>query len=151
VGGGSPLIVPDPDGWHFRLAADGLPVTALEDQPWGMREFTLTDPSGNNVRIGHSAVPRRPISAFCVQGRATGPSNRNEVGDLPTFFFAGSGFVGRWLAFGVELDQQPVWVFELDEPAEVPFGDRRMFDAALVEIYQPVQEIVGVFHRQRDR
>jgi catechol 2,3-dioxygenase-like lactoylglutathione lyase family enzyme len=48
------LIVPDPDGWHIRLAADRLPVTALEDQPWGMREFTLTDPSGNNVRIGHS-------------------------------------------------------------------------------------------------
>jgi catechol 2,3-dioxygenase-like lactoylglutathione lyase family enzyme len=48
------LIVPDPDGWHFRLAAGGLPVTALEDQPWGMREFTLTDPSGNNVRIGQS-------------------------------------------------------------------------------------------------
>jgi catechol 2,3-dioxygenase-like lactoylglutathione lyase family enzyme len=48
------LIVPDPDGWHFRLAADGLSVTALEDQPWGMREFTLTDPSGNNVRVGHS-------------------------------------------------------------------------------------------------
>jgi uncharacterized glyoxalase superfamily protein PhnB len=46
------LIVQDPDGWHTRLAADGLPVTALEDQPWGMREFTLTDPSGNNVRIG---------------------------------------------------------------------------------------------------
>jgi uncharacterized glyoxalase superfamily protein PhnB len=27
-------------------------VTALADEPWGMREFTLTDPSGNHVRIG---------------------------------------------------------------------------------------------------
>jgi hypothetical protein len=27
-------------------------VTAIADQPWGMREFTLTDPSGNAVRIG---------------------------------------------------------------------------------------------------
>jgi hypothetical protein len=23
------------------------------DEPWGMREFTLTDPSGNLVRVGH--------------------------------------------------------------------------------------------------
>ena len=48
------LIVQDVDGWHARMAADGLPVTALEDQPWGMREFALTDPSGNKIRIGRS-------------------------------------------------------------------------------------------------
>jgi uncharacterized glyoxalase superfamily protein PhnB len=48
------LIVEDADAWHERMAAEGLPVTAIEDQPWGMREFTLTDPSGNNVRIGRS-------------------------------------------------------------------------------------------------
>jgi uncharacterized glyoxalase superfamily protein PhnB len=48
------LIVQDADDWHARMAADGLPVTAIEDQPWGMREFTLTDPSGNKVRIGRS-------------------------------------------------------------------------------------------------
>jgi uncharacterized glyoxalase superfamily protein PhnB len=53
-GAGCYLFVQDPDGWHARMAADGLPVTGLEDQPWGMREFTLTDPSGNNVRIGRS-------------------------------------------------------------------------------------------------
>jgi uncharacterized glyoxalase superfamily protein PhnB len=29
-------------------------VTSVEDQPWGMREFTLTDPNGNNIRIGRS-------------------------------------------------------------------------------------------------
>jgi uncharacterized glyoxalase superfamily protein PhnB len=46
------LIVPDSDDWHARLAAAGLPVSAIEDMPWGMREFTLTDPSGNRVRIG---------------------------------------------------------------------------------------------------
>jgi uncharacterized glyoxalase superfamily protein PhnB len=48
------LIVPDVDDWHADLRARGLPVTPLEDQPWGMREFTLTDPSGNDVRIGRS-------------------------------------------------------------------------------------------------
>jgi uncharacterized glyoxalase superfamily protein PhnB len=49
------LIVQDADAWHARMAAAGLPVTPIEDQPWGMREFTLTDPSGNHVRIGRSA------------------------------------------------------------------------------------------------
>ena len=49
------LIVADVDDWHARLAVAGLPITALEDQPWGMREFTLTDPSGNHLRIGRSA------------------------------------------------------------------------------------------------
>ena len=48
------VIVPDVDDWHARLTTAGLPVTALADQPWGMREFTLTDPSGNHLRIGHS-------------------------------------------------------------------------------------------------
>ena len=46
------LIVPDPDGWHGRLLAVGLPVGPVEDQPWGMREFTVTDPDGNRLRIG---------------------------------------------------------------------------------------------------
>jgi catechol 2,3-dioxygenase-like lactoylglutathione lyase family enzyme len=53
-GAGCYLIVPDVDGWHRRLAESRLAVTALEDQPWGMREFTLTDPDGNHIRIGHS-------------------------------------------------------------------------------------------------
>jgi uncharacterized glyoxalase superfamily protein PhnB len=46
------LITPDTDGWHARMSAAGLPVSALGDQPWGMREFELRDPSGNRVRIG---------------------------------------------------------------------------------------------------
>ena len=48
------LITGDADAWHARMAQAGLPVTALADQPWGMREFTLADPSGNRVRIGRS-------------------------------------------------------------------------------------------------
>lgn len=32
---------------------EGIPrVTALEDTPWGMREFALVDPDGNLVRVG---------------------------------------------------------------------------------------------------
>jgi len=46
------IITADVVDWHARLVAAGLQVTAIEDQPWGMREFTLTDPSGNNIRIG---------------------------------------------------------------------------------------------------
>jgi predicted enzyme related to lactoylglutathione lyase len=51
-GAGCYIVVGDVDGWHDRFAAAGLPVTAAEDQPWGMHEFTLTDPSGNRVRVG---------------------------------------------------------------------------------------------------
>jgi catechol 2,3-dioxygenase-like lactoylglutathione lyase family enzyme len=36
------------------LPAEGIPrIEALCDQPWGMREFVLIDPSGNLLRIGH--------------------------------------------------------------------------------------------------
>jgi catechol 2,3-dioxygenase-like lactoylglutathione lyase family enzyme len=38
----------------LNLTAEGIPrLTAPVDQPWGMREFTLVDPSGNLVRVGH--------------------------------------------------------------------------------------------------
>ena len=53
-GAGCYLIVADADAWHARMTNAGLPVTMVSDQPWGMREFALTDPSGNHVRIGHS-------------------------------------------------------------------------------------------------
>jgi catechol 2,3-dioxygenase-like lactoylglutathione lyase family enzyme len=54
-GAGCYIIVPDVDDWHTQLSASGLPVTPVEDQPWGMREFMLTDPNRNNIRIGRSA------------------------------------------------------------------------------------------------
>jgi hydroxymethylpyrimidine/phosphomethylpyrimidine kinase len=50
------LIVNEADEWHARMTADGLAVTPLADQPWGMREFTLTDPSGNHIRIGRGVT-----------------------------------------------------------------------------------------------
>jgi uncharacterized glyoxalase superfamily protein PhnB len=48
------IITNDVDHWHARLLTAGLNVTAVEDTPWGMHEFTLTDPSGNNIRVGHN-------------------------------------------------------------------------------------------------
>ena len=51
--------VPDADRLHQEFAALAFPSTGLprltepQDQPWGMREFTLQDPSGNLIRVGH--------------------------------------------------------------------------------------------------
>ena len=53
-GAGCYLNVADPDAWHQRLVAAGLPVGPINDQDYGMRDFTLTDPSGNRIRIGRS-------------------------------------------------------------------------------------------------
>lgn len=53
-GAGCYIITGNPDEWHTRLTAAGFPVTPIEDRPWGMREFTLTDPSGNHLRIGRN-------------------------------------------------------------------------------------------------
>ncbi len=45
------LHVDDADAWHarWRSAAE---LTDVADQPWGMREFALRDPSGNLIRVG---------------------------------------------------------------------------------------------------
>ena len=48
------LHVPDAAVWHTRWGADGVPVEPLKDAPWGMREFSVTDPSGNLLRVGHN-------------------------------------------------------------------------------------------------
>jgi hypothetical protein len=34
---GCSIVTRDADGWHSRLEAVRLPVTPIEDQPWGMR------------------------------------------------------------------------------------------------------------------
>ena len=54
-GAGCYIIVRDVDGWHAQLTTAELRVTPIEDMPWGMHEFTLTDLDGNHVRIGHSS------------------------------------------------------------------------------------------------
>jgi hypothetical protein len=39
----------------LNLPSEGIPrITPLVDCPWGMREFVLIDPSGNQIRIGHN-------------------------------------------------------------------------------------------------
>ena len=48
------LITPEADAWHDRMRGAGLDVSALEPKPWGMTEFTLTDPDANTIRIGRS-------------------------------------------------------------------------------------------------
>lgn len=36
-----------------QLPRQGMPrMDALEDKPWGMREFAIVDPDGNLIRIG---------------------------------------------------------------------------------------------------
>ena len=54
------VITSEVDGWRARLVAAGLNVTAIVDRPWGMHEFTLTDPSGNTIRVGRSVGDDRP-------------------------------------------------------------------------------------------
>jgi predicted enzyme related to lactoylglutathione lyase len=56
-GAGCYIITEDVHAWHERLTAAALPVTPIEDMPWGMHEFTLTDPSGNHIRIGRNTTP----------------------------------------------------------------------------------------------
>ncbi len=46
------LVTEDSDIWHLAMSDAGLPITEIADQPWGMREYALTDPWGNTIRIG---------------------------------------------------------------------------------------------------
>lgn len=46
------LHVSGAERWHATLQERGAAVSALVDEPWGMREFHLVDPFGNLLRIG---------------------------------------------------------------------------------------------------
>ena len=52
------------DAIYREIRAAGVPeagtprATEPEDEPWGMREFILTDPNGNLVRIGQGIGTR---------------------------------------------------------------------------------------------
>lgn len=58
------LLVEDVDAWWRRLSDTGLAatygvnLTHPELRPWGMRDFTLTDPSGVLWRIAENVPPR---------------------------------------------------------------------------------------------
>lgn len=55
---GAYLRVADVDALHAawsraKLPAQGIPrLTAVEDKPWGMREFALIDADGSLLRVG---------------------------------------------------------------------------------------------------
>ncbi len=46
------LLVDHADEWHAIAEAGGLGPTPVRDEGWGMREFSVTDPSGNQLRVG---------------------------------------------------------------------------------------------------
>lgn len=46
------LNVMDADSWHARLTDNEIDVGLIADQEWGMREFAVSDPFGNQIRIG---------------------------------------------------------------------------------------------------
>lgn len=53
------LHVDDADAWQIALAAstvvtEGCVVGDVADTPWGMREFSFRDPSGNLIRVGQN-------------------------------------------------------------------------------------------------
>lgn len=54
------LLVENADDWHAHVVASGVVerfgvgLTAPEDRPWAMRDFTLRDPAGVCWRIGHN-------------------------------------------------------------------------------------------------
>ena len=52
--GGFYLHIQDVDTVHDAWKRAGLPVSDVVDQPWDMREFSFTDPSGNRVRVGQN-------------------------------------------------------------------------------------------------
>jgi predicted enzyme related to lactoylglutathione lyase len=43
------------DAWHADWNAAGIMVSPVADQPWGMHEFSVQDPSGNRLRIGRNS------------------------------------------------------------------------------------------------
>jgi uncharacterized glyoxalase superfamily protein PhnB len=63
--------VEDADALYERYRRSGAPiVAAIEDKPWGMREFTLQDPDGHSLRIGHP-IPGR--TRWVLRPRPTDP------------------------------------------------------------------------------
>ena len=55
-GAGCNVIVPNVEEWHARFRATGMPVSTVESQPWGIREFSV-----RNLGKG-AARPRRASS-----------------------------------------------------------------------------------------
>lgn len=54
---GLQMVVPDIEQVHHELEARGVPVSAIEDLPWG-RFVYFSDPDGNSLAL--QEVPPRP-------------------------------------------------------------------------------------------
>lgn len=55
--GGCQILVEGVDGLHEKaLAAGAEMLHALEDEPWGTRDFTVLDPDGNAVTFAEVIV-----------------------------------------------------------------------------------------------
>lgn len=48
------IHISDPYDRHARLTLQGLPVSDVVVEPWGMIEFSVRDPSGNLIRMGRN-------------------------------------------------------------------------------------------------
>jgi hypothetical protein len=48
------LHVSDAERWHTNWQDAGVSVGEIADREWGMREFSMTDPSGNTLRVGNN-------------------------------------------------------------------------------------------------
>ena len=51
------LHVSNADAWRAAMteaSGGGIDIGPLADMPWGLREYSFTDPSGNIVRLGHN-------------------------------------------------------------------------------------------------
>jgi lactoylglutathione lyase len=46
------IEVEDVEGWHERVADSGHPILEpLQERPWGLRDFRVSDPDGYYLRI----------------------------------------------------------------------------------------------------
>jgi uncharacterized glyoxalase superfamily protein PhnB len=54
------LRVDDVDAYHARVVESQLAprVSPVADEPWGMREFSLTTPDGHRIRVGQVLAAR---------------------------------------------------------------------------------------------
>jgi catechol 2,3-dioxygenase-like lactoylglutathione lyase family enzyme len=104
--------VNDADILYQEFATLGLPnegspsLTTPSDEPWGMREFTLKDPAGNLIRVGHE-----------LHGR--GHARQAEISGISPFFIV--NHVPSSLAFyrdrlGFEI------TFQGPSPDDIFFG-----------------------------
>ena len=59
------IEVADVDSEHERLIRKGLlPITLLEDHPWGDRGFVVLDPNGISIYIYSIREPKEAYKAF---------------------------------------------------------------------------------------